>query len=212
VAGSKRRFQQAVLDGEVLRIIYGPQDYKDILPGDAFGYGVEIFNDESSRLPLEASMWLVRKICTNGALGFDKAARITRSAGSQVPALKVLQAISNALDTVHELPGLLDGIKWANENLIGREWPQARDYLARRLDGDEARLALNMSEEDSWYQLLNSVTATAQTKPLALRRRYEREGARFIQWFLKRGRDRPHWRKMICEQCTGMPTSEVQAN
>ena len=172
------------------------------LPGDAFGQGCELVNCESGLAGTQAWRYLVRLICANGMVGFDRAAVFTRGPSSRQPALSSLMSLSRALTEPHEAPQLQSGLIWAADTPIGKHWGRLMNYLPTRLEGVATRIALrDITPSSSWDELLNQVTALGRARPLEIRRRYEMLGGLLLRWCLARGRGQPPWQKLRCEEC-----------
>lgn len=206
-----RSIQEATISGGRLRITSLTQEPKELLPGDAFGSGWELVNDEDGWHPTEAQQYLMRLVCENGQIGFDRTASFHRSPRSRESVAESLEKLSVFFENMGEVKKLAEGVKWAAEQEIGDQRDDVVEYLARRLDGASTRLALDpVKAYSSWYMLLNSITSSARLHQLDMRRRYELEGGRLLNWYRGQGRGRAPWRPASCEQCKYLLASESQ--
>jgi len=204
--GSDRPIEEAIVSDGHLRITAINKKSGQVLPGDVFGYGWELQNDENGWLPIEARSYITRLICSNGLLGFDNTATFTRSSTSKEDIHKSLRELSAVLDRMPQIGWLEDAAKWASEEQVGNQLEAVMGYLAKRLEGKATRLALEgITANTSWYDILNLVTSTARAHELSMRRRYEFEGGALLSWFSSRGRRRAPWSRRSCETCEYWP-------
>jgi hypothetical protein len=211
--GPGQPIKEAILAGDSLRIIGLQERTSEVLPGDIFGTTWEVMNSEGGWRSLEARRYLIRKICSNGMVGFDKTATFVREPTSKEPVTKSLEQLTQLTGAVPEIRGLEQGIEWAQGRQIGADWKPVARYLAGRLEGKVTELLLeSVTEKDSLYDLLNRVTALARNREFTMRRRYEQEGGMLLQWFLARGRGRPAWRSVPCEACTAFTEADPTEN
>jgi len=199
--------EEAVINRSCLRITSLTKKHKEVLPGDAFGFGWELVNDEDGWRPTEAQRYVVRLVCTNGQIGFDKTASFRRQPQSKEAIAESLEKLGNILTNMPEVEGLEKGVKWAAQQRIGNDREAVVKYLAQRLAGDTTRLALaeSITAETPWYDLLNNITSSARSYQLGMRRRYEFEGGVLLNWFRSQGRLHAPWRRMSCESCEYWP-------
>jgi len=199
--------KEAVISRSCLRITSLTKECKELLPGDAFGFGWEIVNGEDGWRPTEAQRYVLRLVCTNGQIGFDKTASFRRSPQSREVIAESLEKLGNILTNMPEVEGLEKAVKWAAQQRIGNEREAVIKYLAQRLNGNATRLALeeSITTDTSWYDLLNNITSSARLHQLDMRRRYEFEGGTLLNWFNSQGRRRAPWRRMSCETCDYWP-------
>jgi len=201
-----RQIKAATTSGSYLQITSLTKESEELLPGDEFTCGWELTNDEDGWRPLQAQQYVVREICTNGQLGFDKTASFSRSSGSHENIAKSLERLGTVLDNMPVVERLAEAVKWADEQQVGTQRDNVVRYLTQRLDGRTTREILEEITSDStWYDLLNKLTSSAQSYELDMRRRYEREGGRMLDWYRSQGRGRAPWRKVSCEQCEYLP-------
>lgn len=201
--------EEAVINRSRLRVTSLTREHKEILPRDAFGFGWELVNDEDGWRPTEAQRYVVRLVCTNGQIGFDKTASFRRSPQSKEAIAESLDKLGNILTNMPEVEGLENGVKWAAQQRIGNDREAIVKYLAQRLAGDTTRLALeeSITPETPWYDLLNNITSSARSYQLGMRRRYEFAGGVMLNWFRSQGRSRAPWKRMSCENCEYWPGS-----
>jgi len=199
--------KEAVIGRSYLRITSFTEECKELLPGDAFGFGWELLNGEDGWRSTEAQRYVVRLICTNGLVGFDKTATFCRSPQTNEAIAESLEKLGNILTNMAEVEGLEKGVEWAAQQRIGNEREAVIKYLAQRLNGNATRLALEESttSDTSWYDLLNNITSSARLHQLDMRRRYELEGGTLLNWFSSQGRRRAPWRRRFCETCDHWP-------
>jgi hypothetical protein len=200
--GVTRPIKEATLSADCLRITSETHGPAELLPSDAFGFGWELVNSESGWQSTEVWRWIVREVCTNGAVGFDMAPVFKRSYNSREPVLISLQGLLHMLENEVQPPVLEPALRWAANNRIGGEDKLVVDYMARRLQGDATRTELkNIGVSTTWYDLMNHLTSMARLHSLETRRRYEAEGGMLLNWFLHQGRGRPPWRRISCDEC-----------
>ncbi len=193
----------AVLAGNVLRITSVNSDFKDLLPGDAFGFGWELVCSQSGWNLTEASQFAIRMICSNGMLGFDRFASVKRNYNSSEPALETLEKLAQLLDSANTPDMFEEAVDWAAKTRIEKNYEPTLNYLSRRLEGDATKSALSqLTDSHSWYDLVNGVTALAKTHQLVMRRRYEIEGGLLMSWFARQGRTKAPWQTVSCEKCS----------
>jgi len=208
--GIERPIKEAVLSPDLLRITAVNGDSKELLPKDAFGFGWELVASEHGWLTTEVSRLAVRLICTNGLVGFDKNPVLRRSYNSRESVLRFLHRLVYVLDHEIRPPDLEPALKWAADRRIGREQNHVLKYLTQRLGGDATRLELrDVTEDTSWYELLNTITSLARLYSVGLRRRYEAEGGMLLHWFSRQGRGKPPWRRRLCEECIAWDSSDM---
>jgi len=206
-----RQIKDATINGSYLRITSVSKEPKELLPNDEFAFGWELTNDEDGWRQLQAQQYVVRLLCSNGQLGFDKTASFSRSPGSHENVATSLQKLGALLNNMPEVERLAEAVTWANEQHIGDQRDRVVKYLTQRLDGRATRQILDDIEPDStWYTLLNTLTSSAQPYHLAMQRRYEREGGRMLNWFRSQGRGRAPWRGNSCEQCEYLLANESE--
>jgi hypothetical protein len=200
--GVDRPIKEATLSADCLRITAAPHGYKELLPNDTYGFGWELITSENGWRSTEVWRWIVREICTNGAVGFDKAPIFKRTCNSHQPVLISLQGLLYVLENAMQPPELETAVKWAADRRIGAEHELVVDYLSRKLQADATRTELNgIGVSTTWYDLMNTVTSLARLHTVEVRRRYEAEGGALLNWFSRQGRSRPPWRKLSCEEC-----------
>jgi len=200
--GVDRPIKEATYSADCLRITATTRGSKELLPNDTFGFGWELITSENGWRPTEAWRWVVREVCSNGAVGFDKDPVFKRSYNSREPTLVSMQKLLDVLENDIRPPELKSTIKWAANKRIGRDREPVISYLARRLQGDPTKMEFDgMGISTTWYDLMNRVTSLARLYSLELRRRYEVEGGILLNWFLRQGRSRPPWRRMSCDEC-----------
>jgi len=125
-----------------------------------------------------------------------------RSYNSREPVLIFLQGLLHVLENEVQPPVLEPAPRWAANNWIGGEDKLVVDYMARKLQGDATRTELkDIGVSNTWYDLMNHLTSMARLHSLEMRRRYEGEGGRLLDWFLRQGRGRPPWRRISCDEC-----------
>lgn len=199
--------KEAVISRSRLRITSLTKERKEVLPGDAFGFGWELVNDEDGWRPTEAQRYVLRLVCTNGQIGFDKTASFRRSPQAKEAIAESLEKLGNILTNMPEVEGLEKAVKWAARQRIGNEREAVVKYLSHRLAGDTTRLSLeeSVTADTSWYDLLNHITSSARLHQLGMRRRYEFEGGTLLNWFNSQGHRRAPWRRMSCESCDYWP-------
>lgn len=201
--GVKRTIKEAILAGQFLRVTLVDTTPKELLPNDTFDIGWELTNGEDGWHSTEVWRLVVRQVCSNGMLGFDKIALFKRPCASHEPALKSLADLQPVFEASTELPTLGPAIKWAATKQLGNERKVVVDYLSQRLEGEATKLSLNtITPDSSWYELLNSVTSLAKVHTIEVRRRYEMEGGVLLGWFAQEGRTRAPWRKLACKECS----------
>jgi len=200
--GVDRPIKEATLSEDCLRITAAPHGYKELLPNDTYGFGWELITSENGWRSTEVWRWIVREICTNGAVGFDKAPIFKRTCNSHQPVLISLQGLLYVLENAMQPPELETAVKWAADRRIGAEHELVVDYLSRKLQADATRTELNgIGVSTTWYDLMNTVTSLARLHTVEVRRRYEAEGGALLNWFSRQGRSRPPWRKLSCDEC-----------
>jgi len=201
-----RSIQEATISGGRLRVTSLTQEAKELLPGDAFGFGWELVNDEDGWHPTEAQQYLMRLVCENGQIGFDRTDSFHRSPRSRESVAESLEILGVFFENIGEVEKLAEGVKWAAEQEIRSQRDDVVEYLSQRLEGTATRLALeSITSNASWYELLNHITSSARLHQLDMRRRYEQEGGRLLNWYRSQGRGRAPWRKVSCEQCEYLP-------
>jgi len=206
-----RPIREATLGTDCLRITAATNNSKELLPDDRFSFGWELITSENGWRPTEVWQWVVREICTNGALGFDKAPLFKRAYNSSEPVLVSLQGLIYTLDNQIQPPLLEPAVRWAAQKEIGAEHALVIDYLARRLEGDATRMELNdIGAGSTWYDLVNTLTSLARLHTVEARRRYEAEGGVLFNWFMRQGRSRPSWRRMSCDECEFSSVGELR--
>jgi len=199
--GTERPIKNATLGPGQLRITAITTESKEILPKDTFSSGWELITSETGWQATEVSRWLLREICTNGAIGFDKVPVFKRTYNETKPALVAQQTLIHAIETIRP-PELESAVRWASNASVNRDRESVVNYLGQRLEGASTKMALsNIDTSTSWYELLNTITALAQLHRLEMRRRYEAEGGVLLNWFSKQGRGKPPWRRVSCEDC-----------
>ena len=200
--GVKRPIHEATLHLSSLRITSVDRDSKEFLPGETFGYGWELVNNEDGWAPTESRQYIIRWACINGMIGLDKMSSLRRMPKSREPIFKSLERLGSILDDVTEFKDLGNAVQWAVERQLGPEHEAVVSYLAGKLEGKATMIALDkITAASSWYELLNAVTSLARTHQLDMRRRYEFEGGRLVKWFSGLGRVRPPWQKKSCQEC-----------
>ena len=200
--GVKRPIHEATLHLSSLRITSVDRDSKEFLPGETFGYGWELLNNEDGWAPTESRQYIIRWACINGMIGLDKMSSLRRMPKSREPIFQSLERLGSVLDDVTEFKDLGNAVKWAGEKQLGPEHDAVVSYLAGRLEGKATMIALDkITVASSWYDLLNMVTSLAKTHHLDMRRRYEFEGGMLVKWFSRQGRVRPPWQKKSCQEC-----------
>ena len=210
--GINEPIEEAILGSNYLRITSLTKGYKELLPGDVFGFGWELQNNEGGWLPTQACRYVMVRKCKNGMVGFDKTAVFVRGSTSHKPILESLEGLTRVLQTGMDPPELESTIKWAHDTPLRHRHELVLNYLARRLEGDATKLALNdISPDTSWYQLLNKLTSLARVHQLSTRRSYEVAGGILLRWFLSQGRTRPPWEKMSCEECPAWSNGPLEA-
>jgi hypothetical protein len=210
--GVTRPIEEATLAGEQLRILTVGTSARDLLPNDAFGFGWDLISGEDGWHATELWRLTIRQVCTNGAVGFDKTPAFRRAYNSNRPAMKSLADLRFAIDNLGEPPELEPAVRWAAEKHVGKEYEMVIAYLAQRLEGDTTRVALGeINADSSWYELVNRVTSLAKLHRIEMRRRYEVEGGMLLNWFARRGRTRPPWRRVLCEGCADWNAGSVSS-
>lgn len=206
-----RPIREAVLSADCLRITAADSESQEWLPHDRFGSGWELMTSETGWQPIQVWRWVVREICTNGLVGFDKAAVFKRWHNSREPVLVSMERLMHAIE--HAAPANAQtGIRWSAEKLIGNEHEFVVSYLSRRL-GDAIKQELGQVNRDSsWFDLMNVLTSSARLHQLGVRRRYEIEGGMLLKWFSQRGRTRPPWRQLACEGCEAWDAHSGEQN
>ena len=200
--------KEATLAGQCLRIAIVAPEAEELLPGDAFSSGWELINGEDGWHSTEVWRFVVRLICSNGMVGFDKTAAFHRAYSSREPAMKSLARLEHVIGALAESPGLASAISWAAQRRLGSDHEPVVSYLAQRLEGDTTKLALSKVTSDTpWYGLLNALTSLARLHRVEMRRRYELEGGVLLNWFSRRGRTRPPWRRASCTGCENWDTA-----
>ena len=200
--GVKRPIQEAILAGQFLRITLVDTSPNELLPNDNFYIGWELTNGEDGWHSTELWRFVLRQICSNGMVGFDKIAVFRRTHSSREPVLKSLEGLVHFIESTIRPLELEPAIKWAAGRQLGNEHKIVVDYLSQRLEGDATRLSLNaITPDSSWYELLNIVTSIARVHTLEVRRQYEVEGGVILNWFLRQGRGRPPWQRVPCKVC-----------
>ena len=204
--GVKRPIQEAILAGQFLRLTFADTAPKELLPNDNFSAGWELTNGEDGWHSTEVWQFVLRQICSNGMVGFDKTAVFRRKHNSREPVLKSLEGLVHIIESTVRPLELEPAIKWAAGKRLGTEHKVVVDYLSQRLEGDATKLALDkITADESWYDLLNAVTSLARFHRLEIRRRHEIEGGVLLNWFLQQGRGQPPWRRVSCDTCEYWP-------
>jgi hypothetical protein len=207
--GVERPIKEATLGTDCLRITAVNEEARELLPNDKFAFGWELTTGENGWRSTEVWRWVVREICVNGAVGFNRTAIIKRPYNSREPVLVFLQKLVSVVDNAMQSPQLEPAIKWAADRRLNNEHRIVVNYLAQRLEGDTTKLALSETTADTtWYELLNKITSLARIHRLEMRRRYEVEGGMLLSWFLQQGRGQPPWRRMSCDECEFSNASE----
>ena len=200
--GADEPIQYAALSVDVLRI---STIQRQAERGDAFGFGWDVLNNEDGWQGISAHRFLVRMICVNGMVGFDKTASFRRTWNRHQPIGKSLLQLVDIVRCETDIPELETAVKWASDTPVGSEQEPVLQYLARRLEGDVTMRALGeISQDTVWYNLLNHLTNQAKNHHLEMRRRYELEGGLLLRWFFNQGRGRPYWRKPGCATCKAL--------
>jgi hypothetical protein len=199
--------KEAVLGQSYLRITSLTKEHKELMEGDPYSFGWEVINSEDGWRSTEAQRYVLRLVCTNGQIGFDKTASFRRLPQTKEAIAESLEKLGNILTNMPEVQGLEKAVKWAARQRIGNEREAVVKYLSQRLAGDTTRLALeeSITAEASWYDLLNNITSSARLHQLNMRRRYEFEGGTLLNWFNSQGHRRAPWRRMSCETCDYWP-------
>jgi hypothetical protein len=204
------KVQEATLDGGYLRLIGITDIPLEALPNDTFSSGWELTAYEDGWHPTQVSRFLVRQVCSNGMVGFDREPVYRRAHNSREPILVSLDRLVQAITDAACPPELKPAVQWAAEHQLGDEYESIINYLVRALDEDATRQALSdITPLASWYQLLNSVTALAKFHNLEMRRRHEVEGGKLLAWASRGGRGRRPWSKAICDGCPRLKETEV---
>lgn len=199
--GAERHIERAVLGPDQLRITAITTGPQELLPKDTFSSGWELITGECGWQATEVSRWLLREICTNGAIGFDRVPAFKRTYSENKPALLSQQTLIHAIEAIRP-PELESAVQWASDTSVNRDRESVVNYLGQRLEGVSTKMALSdISTNTSWYELLNTLTALAQVHRLEMRRRYEAEGGVLLNWFSQRGRGKPPWRRVSCDDC-----------
>ncbi|MCX5638368.1 MAG: hypothetical protein NTX52_11860 [Planctomycetota bacterium] len=194
--------QQATINQSSLRITMLTQESEELLAGDVYGFGWEMVNREDGWRPTEAWRYVLREICSNGLIGPDRTAYFCRYPVGRESVAESLEKLYGILDNTAEVEVLATAVKWAVEQQIGSEREDAVKYLSQHLDGTATRLALeSITSDASWYDLLNNITSSARLYQLDMRRRYELQGGRLLNWYRSQGRERAPWRRVSCERC-----------
>lgn len=194
--------QDATVGADYLRITALNKDTRELLPDDRFGVGWELRSSENGWLGTEARQYVMRLVCTNGMVGFDRTRSFRRAPTSRAPICQSLEKLSGILDQEMEPAGLDSAVKWAADHRVGDDVEPVVAYLNRMLEGEITAVALaSVSGETSWYDLLNTVTALGRTRSLRRRRDHEVAGGMLLSWFLREGHGRAPWRKKACRLC-----------
>ena len=194
--------QDATLGPDYLRITALNKDTRELLPGDEFGFGWELRTSENGWLGTEARQYVMRLVCTNGMVGFDRTRSFRRPPTSRAPIYQSLEKLAGMLGQEMEPAGLDRAAKWAADHCVGDDVEPVIAYLTRMLEGEITAVALaTVTGETSWYDLMNTVTALGRTRSLRRRRDHEVAGGMLLSWFLREGRGRAPWRKGTCQSC-----------
>lgn len=201
--GVKRPVKEATLGAGCLRITAVSTESEELLPNDTFAFGWELKSSENGWQSTEVWRWVLREVCTNGMVGFERDPIFRRKCQSREPVFKSLEEIAHVVQEASVPAGFFESaIKWAVERHVGKEHKLVFNYLAQRLEGDATKLALGeITADTSWYELMNTVTSLAKLHRIEMRRRYEAEGGMLLNWFSRQGQGRPPWRKVSCEEC-----------
>lgn len=193
---------QVTLRANILRITTVNPQAEAVLPGDSFGVGWELLNNEDGWHSITASRFLVRFICVNGMIGFDKTAFFCRTYNSREPIGKSMLKLIDILKGVTEMPEIEAAVKWAADTSLGNQKEAVLDYMGRRLEGEVTKRALqDITNDSTWYDFMNRLTSLAKLHQLELRRKYEYAGGILLRWFMSQGHQRPIWKKSLCESC-----------
>jgi hypothetical protein len=208
--GVTRPIKEATLSAHCLRITATISRAEELLPSDTFGFGWELINRENGWRSTEAWRWIVREICTNGAVGFDKAPVFNRSYNSRKPVLISLQELLYVVENEMQPPVLKPALRWAANNRIAGEDKLVVNYLARKLQGDATRTELkDIGVSTTWYDLMNTLTSMVRLHSLETRRRYEADGGMLLNSFSHQGRGKPPWRRVSCDECEDWNAGET---
>lgn len=191
---------QATLGSDALRITFTREDV-EVLPGDVYGRGWELISDENGLHGTEVHRYVRRLVCANGLVGFRRTATFRRRTGSDTPVLQELAELRKVLaeDTNW---ALREAARWASDHQIQGQCDEAVGYLSRQLEGNTTRMLLgDINPDSTWYDLLNTVTEHARTRPLSTRRRYEWAGGQLLRWFQTQGRAPGPWEDARCAGC-----------
>ena len=193
---------EATLSDVHLRITAVHTSSREAQPGDAFAYGWEVTNAHDGWTELSAWRFVKRLICENGMVSFDRRPLFRRSPSTHRPLLGDLDRLSAILKEEADAFDLEPALGWASQQLLGNGRDTVVDYLSRQLDGPATKLALeDVTPKDTFYHLMNRITALGRTHRLTQRRRHEAEGGVLLSWFLAQGRRRPPWQRRMCDEC-----------
>ena len=201
--GIEQPIQEATLGINNLRIITVCQESEAFLPGDSFGLGWELLNSEDGWHSSTAYQFLLRMICVNGMVGFDKTASFSRSYNSRKPVSESMLKLVNIVENTMELLELESAIKWAADTPLGNQKEMVVSYISKQLEGEVTKRALKkeVTNDTSFYDFMNKITSLARIHRLDMRRKYEFEGGLLLRWFMSQGRRRPPWKKALCDSC-----------
>jgi len=197
--GADRPIQEAILSDGILRVTL-IQKTMDVAFAHTLGIGWEILNDERGWWPTQLWRYALSQDRGNGSLGFEDCPVFTRQANFTESICDALQTLTDILEDTVEIEGLDTAVQKAIEQRIGAARDDLVNHLASRLDGWATRLMLrNITQKNSYYDLVNVLSVAARTHRLAMRRRYEFEAGTLLNWFRDQRRGQaPSWHQMSC--------------